>query len=51
MKMISKFTLKIYHDIYMERFGANEQIFGDYTGLIEIIKLFGLTTTRRDFTK
>lgn len=40
-EMISKFTLKRYRNIYMERFGANEQIFGDYKGLIEIIKLFG----------
>ena len=39
--MISKFSNKRYRKIYSERFSANEQIFGDYKGLIEIIKLFG----------
>ena len=39
--MILKFTNKRYRAIYLERFGANEQIFGDFKGLIEIIKLFG----------
>lgn len=39
--MISKFLNKRYRKIYSERFSANEQIFGDYKGLIEIIKLFG----------
>lgn len=43
--MISKFTNKRYRKIYAERFGANEQIFGDYKGLIEIIKLFGSDQT------
>ena len=39
--MILKFCNKRYRKIYSERFSANEQIFGDYKGLIEIIKLFG----------
>lgn len=39
--MILKLTNKRYRDIFSERFSANEQIFGDYKGLIEIIKLFG----------
>ena len=40
-EQISKFTNKRYLNIYSERFSANEQIFGNYKGLIEIIKLFG----------
>lgn len=44
-EMISKFTNKRYQDIYSERFSANEQIFGDYKGLVEIIKLFGSDQT------
>ena len=43
--MISKFTKKRYRDIYSERFSANEQIFGEYKGLVEIIKLFGSNHT------
>ena len=43
--MILKFTNKRYRTIYLERFGANEQIFGDFKGLIEIIKLFGSDKT------
>lgn len=42
-KMIYKFTLKRYQKIYAERFSSNEQIFGHFKGLIEIIKLFGST--------
>ena len=36
-----KFTNKRYLKIYSERFGANEQIFGAFKGIIEIIKLLG----------
>ncbi len=43
--MISKFTNKRYLKIYLERFAANEQIFGYYKGIIEIIKLFGSNQT------
>ena len=43
--MIHKFTLKRYLKIYAERFGANEQIFGHFKGIIEIIKLFGSNKT------
>ena len=43
--MISKFSKKRYQVIYSERFSANEQIFGDYKGLVEIIKLFGSDRT------
>ena len=39
--MIKKFTNKRYLKIYSERFGANEQIFGAFKGIIEIIKLLG----------
>ena len=39
--MIMKFTNKRYLKIYSERFGANEQIFGAFKGIIEIIKLLG----------
>ena len=44
-EMISKFTNKRYRKIYSERFSANEQIFADYKGLIEIIKLLGSNQT------
>jgi len=43
--MISKFSKKRYQVIYSERFSANEQIFGDYKGLVKIIKLFGSDRT------
>ena len=43
--MIKKLTNKRYRDIYLERLSANEQIFGDYKGIIEIIKLFGSNQT------
>ena len=43
--MISKFCNKRYRDIYSERFSANEQIFGHFKGLIEIIKLLGSDKT------
>ena len=43
--MIKKLTNKRYRDIYSERLSANEQIFGDYKGIIEIIKLFGSNQT------
>ena len=39
--MIQKLTNKRYLKIYAERFGANEQIFGTFKGIIEIIKLLG----------
>ena len=43
--MISKLSNKRYQKIYSERFSANEQIFGHFKGLIEIIKLLGSDQT------